>query len=145
MMTTDLWVPAVHESAHAVACLATGGKVRRLDLYPEGRPGRRGGLLLGLTTTFLRRGDALHAAITSLGGPAAELHLLGGYRYDAGATDLEAARKALEGSGIAMDQAWRRAEAIVSRNWLGILAVAAALQAARHLDGDRVRQIAGLG
>jgi hypothetical protein len=44
-----------NEASHGLAAWAIGGKVRRLDLYPDLRRDRDGCFMTGLTRTLLRR------------------------------------------------------------------------------------------
>lgn len=148
-----LWL-CLHEAAHAVAYYALGdaveappeGPIISLAIHSDSS---------GLVQTRATVRDPRYAGICHLAGYVAELRHEHGPQWFPTAADLEAnaaltdigcAFAAAEAMGAAEPAAavlsiWRETLDLVEREWPGIIAVAAALQARGTLSGVEARAI----
>lgn len=131
-MTKQRWPTAIHESAHAVACHAFGGRIDKLVIYDDvvAMDGMSGEAIGHARLT------PQESALVSLAGPAAEHRFHYPYMQP-GRGDIENATRLLAGTGLRIKDIWPRAQRFVELYRPRILYVARELYRTGSLDGDQ--------
>lgn len=125
---------AIHEAGHAVACIATGTRVRRVTV--RAREG-----YLGLCTheeTRCRRD--LH--VICLAGPVAEVIAFGRHTVPEDATDFITVRRDVQPRRF--DEIWAETTILLQERWPLVERLGDALLAEKLLFGARVRELAAM-